>query len=60
MYRECCYLWEGGHPGPNNIPNKFADKVCAVISRGIQARMHLGGAEGSLGKKVKVEMGSQA
>ncbi len=60
MYCECCYLQEGGHPRPNDIPDEFADKVCVVISRGIQARMNPGGAEGSPGKKVKVEMGSQA
>jgi hypothetical protein len=43
MYCECPYLREGGHPGPNDIPDEFADKVCAGISRGIQACMHPGG-----------------
>jgi hypothetical protein len=60
MYRECCYLREGGHPGPNNIPDDFAEKVCAVISRGIQARMQPGGGDGSPGTKLKMEPVAQA
>jgi hypothetical protein len=43
MYRECHYLWGDGHPGPNDIPNDFADKVIGVLSAGIQACMVTGG-----------------
>jgi hypothetical protein len=53
MYRECRYLREGRHPGPNDIPDDFADKVIGVLSTGIQARMQTGGGDGSPGKKVK-------
>jgi hypothetical protein len=60
MYRDCCYLRKGGHPGHNDIPNDFADKVCAAISPGIQARMQPGGGEGSPGKKLKLEPAAQA
>jgi hypothetical protein len=60
MYRDCRYLREGGHPGHNDIPDDFAEKVCAVISPGIQARMQPGGGEGSPGKKLKLETASQA
>jgi hypothetical protein len=35
IYRECRYLQEGGHPGPNDIPDDFADKVIGVLSAGI-------------------------
>jgi hypothetical protein len=55
FYRECCYLQEGGHPGQNNILDKFADKVIGVLSKGIQARMQTGGGEGSPGKKLKTK-----
>ncbi len=54
MYRECKYLWEGGHPGPNDITDDFANKVCVVIGPGIQKRMQQGGGDGSLAKKVKI------
>jgi hypothetical protein len=53
MYRECKYLWEGGHPGPNDIPDDFAKKVCVVIGPGIQKRMQQGGGDGSPAKNVK-------
>jgi hypothetical protein len=55
MYHKCRYLQEGGHSGPNNIPDNFAKKVCVVISRGIQARMQPGGGDQSLGKRLKTE-----
>ncbi len=54
MYHKCCYLREGGHPGPNDIPDNFAEKVCLVISRGIHARMQPGGGDGLPGKRLKV------
>jgi hypothetical protein len=60
MYRDCCYLCEGGHPGHNDIPDNFAEKVCAVISPGIQARMQTGSGEGLPGKKLKLEPAAQA
>jgi hypothetical protein len=60
MYHKCRYLWEGGHPGPNDILDDFAEKVCAVISRGIQARMQPGGRDVLPGKKLKMEPGTQA
>jgi hypothetical protein len=60
MYCSCRYLRKGGHPGHNDIPNDFADKVCAVISLGIQTRMQPGGGEGSPGRKLKLEPASQA
>jgi hypothetical protein len=60
MYRDCRYLREGGHPGHNDIPNNFAEKVCAVISPGIQARMQTGGGDGSPGKKLKVDPAARA
>jgi hypothetical protein len=60
MYRNCCYLREGGHPGHNDIPDDFADKVCAVISPGIQARMQTRSGEGSPGEKLKLEPATQA
>jgi hypothetical protein len=53
MYHECCYLWEGGHPNPNDILDDFANKVIGVLSTGIQAHMQTGGGGGSPGKKVK-------
>ena len=53
MYRECRYLQEGGHPGPSDILDDFADKVIGVLSPGIQARMQRGGGGGSPGKKAK-------
>jgi hypothetical protein len=55
MYCECKYLREGGHPGPNDIPNNFAKKVCVVIGPGIQKRMQQGGGDGSPAKKVKTD-----
>jgi hypothetical protein len=55
FYRECRYLQDGGHPGPNNIPDEFADNVIDVISKGIHARMRTGGGEGSPGKKAKTD-----
>jgi hypothetical protein len=60
IYRNCHYLREGGHPGHNDIPDDFSEKVCAVISPGIQARMQTEGGEGSPGKKLKVEPAAQA
>ena len=60
MYRECRYLREGGHPGHNDIPDNFADKVCTVIRPGIQARMQKAGGEGSPEKKPKVDPTAQA
>jgi hypothetical protein len=60
MYHECHYLREGGHPGPNDIPDNFAEKVCAVISRGIQACMQPGGGDGLPGKRLKTEPIAQA
>jgi hypothetical protein len=60
MYRDCHYLCKGGHPGQNDIPDDFADKVCAVIRPGIQAWMQPGGGEGSPGKKIKLEPAAQA
>jgi hypothetical protein len=60
MYRDCRYLRKGGHPGQNDIPDDFADKVCAVIRPGIQARMQPGGGEGLPGKKIKLEPAAQA
>ncbi len=60
MYRDRRYLREGGHPGHNDILNDFAEKVCTVISLGIQARMQTGGGEGSPGKKLKVDPAAQA
>jgi hypothetical protein len=60
MYRDCCYLRKGSYPGQNDIPGDFADKVCAVIRPGIQARMQPGGGEGSPGKKIKLEPAAQA
>jgi hypothetical protein len=56
MYRECKYLRDGGHPGPNDISDNFADKVIGVIGKGIQARMRPGGGEGSPRKKAKTEL----
>jgi hypothetical protein len=53
MYRDCCYLWEGGHPGHNDIPDDFAEKVCAVISPDIQARMQPEGREGPPREKAQ-------
>ncbi len=53
MYRECRYLREGRHPGPNDIPDDFANKVISVLSTGIQAHMQTGGGDGSPGKKAK-------
>jgi hypothetical protein len=55
MYCKCKFLWEGGHPGPNNITNNFAEKVCVVIGPGIQKRMQQGGGDGSPAKKVKTD-----
>jgi hypothetical protein len=55
MYRKCHYLQEGGHPGPNDIPDDFADKAIGVLSTGIQACMQTGGGDGSPGKKVKIK-----
>jgi hypothetical protein len=60
MYRDCCYLHEGSHPGQNDIPDDFADKVYAVIRPRIQARMQPGGGEGLPGKKIKLEPATQA
>ncbi len=60
MYCDCRYLHKGGHPGHKDIPDDFADKVCAVISPGIQARMQTGSGEGSPGKKLKLEPAAQA
>jgi hypothetical protein len=60
MYCDYRYLHEGSHPGQNDIPDDFADKVCAVIRSGIQARMQPGGGEGSPGKKIKLEPAAQA
>ncbi len=53
MYRECKFLREGGHPGPNDITDDFAKKVCVVIGPGIQKRMQQGGGDDSPAKKVK-------
>jgi hypothetical protein len=54
MYHKCKYLQDGGHPGPNNIPDKFANKVIGVIRKGIQACMQPVGGEGSPGKRPKL------
>jgi hypothetical protein len=43
------------HPGPNDNPDDFADKVIGVLSTGIHTRMQTGGGDGSPGKKVKKE-----
>ena len=60
MYCDCGYLRKGGHSGQNDIPDDFAEQVCAVICPGIQARMQPGGGEGLPGKKIKLEPAAQA
>jgi hypothetical protein len=60
MYQEYWYWRKGGHPGHKNIPDDFAEKVCAVIGPGIQVRMNPTGGDGSPGKKIKVDPTAQA
>jgi hypothetical protein len=55
MFPECRFQRYGGHPGPNDIPDEFADNVVGKLTKGIQARMQLGGDDGSLAKKTKQE-----
>ena len=55
MFPECRFQRDGGHPGPNDIPDEFVDNVVGKLTKGIQARMQLGGDDGSPAKKTKQE-----
>ena len=53
MFPECRFQRDGGHPGPNDIPDKFAENVVGKLTKGIQARMQAGGDGSSPHKKPK-------
>jgi hypothetical protein len=55
MFPKCRFQRDGGHPGPNDIPDEFADNIVGKLTKGIQARMQLGGDDGSPAKKTKQE-----
>jgi hypothetical protein len=55
MFPECQIQRDGGHPGPNDIPDEFTENVVGKLTKGIQARMQLGGDDGSPTKKLKQE-----
>ncbi len=48
----------GGHPGPNDITNEFAENVASKLTKGIQAQMQSGRDDGSPAMKVKPEPGN--
>ncbi len=54
-FLDCRFRRDGGHPGPNDIPDDFADKVVSMLTKGIQARVLSGGEGGSPAKKPKQE-----
>jgi hypothetical protein len=55
MFPKCRFQRDGGHPGPNDIPDEFAENVVGKLTKGIQARMQSGGDDGSPDKKLKQE-----
>jgi hypothetical protein len=55
MFPKCRFQQDGGHPGPNDISDEFADNVVGMLTKGIQARMQLGGDDGPPAKKLKQE-----
>ena len=55
MFLVCRFRRDGGHPGPNDIPDDFADKVVSMLTKGIQAHVLSGGEGGSPAKKPKQE-----
>ena len=55
MFPECQIQRAGGHPGPNDIPDEFAENVVGKLTKGIQARMQLGGEDRPPAKKLKQE-----
>jgi hypothetical protein len=55
MFPECRFQRGGGHPGPNDIPDEFADNVVGKLTKGIKACMQLGGDDGPPAKKLKQE-----
>ena len=55
MFPECRFQRDGGHPGPNDISDEFADNVVGKLTKGIQARMQSGGDDGPPAKKLKQE-----
>jgi hypothetical protein len=45
-----CFRRDGRHPGPNDIPDDFAEKVVRMLAKGIQAQTPTGGG-GRLSRK---------